>query len=245
MLFIKDLQQEYARPNLSESELDHLDTKLIRACLQQEHEQILHTKARLTQLRQSKKTFWFSFLPAPRPIVWRLATVSVLMLGVFGWFHTQSVTQPEYLVLTDRYLAELAPHAAQKKGPNTEVEAAQKKSPNTEVEAKNAYQRNKFNQAAQLFKTLIDSKQADETCYFYGAMAHLFQQKPDYQTVINYLLHLKNQGGGYEMDKTLWYLSLAYIESGQLVDAQNTLQILITRGNYNPERAQQLLKSLN
>jgi hypothetical protein len=233
MLFIKDLQQEYARPNLSESELDNLDTKLIHACLQQEHEQILHTKARLTQLRQSKKTFWFSFLPAPRPIVWRFAAVSVLMIGVFGWFHTQSVTQPEYLVLTDRYLAELAPHAAQKKGPSTEVEA------------KNAYQKNEFNQAAQLFKTLIDSKQADETCYFYGAMAHLFQQKPDYQIVINYLLHLKNQGGGYQLDKTLWYLSLAYIESGQLVEAQNTLKILITRGNYNSERAQQLLKSLN
>jgi hypothetical protein len=233
MLSIKDLQQEYARPNLSESELDTLDTALIHACLRQEHEQILHTKTRLTQLRQSKKTFWFSFLPAPRPIAWRFAAVSVLMLGVFGWFHTKSVTQPEYLVLTNLYLAKPEPLATQKKGLNTEIEA------------KNAYQKNEFNQAAQLFKTLIDSKQADETGYFYGAMAHLFQQKPDYQIVINYLLHLKHQGGGYEMDKTLWYLSLAYIESGQLADAQNTLQILINRGNYNTEHAQQLLKSLN
>ena len=230
---MKDLQQEYAHPNLSESELDILDTQLIQACLQQEYQQILHTKTRLTQLRQSKKTVGFSFSTAPRPIVWRLAAVSVLMFGVLGWFQTQSVTQPEYLVLTHQYLAAPAPHAAQKKGENIEVEA------------KNAYQRNKFSEAAQLFKTLIDSKQADETSYFYGAMAHLFQQKPDYQIVINYLLYLKNQGGGYEMDKTLWYLSLAYIEAGQLVEAQNTLKILISRGNFNIEPAQKLLKSLH
>lgn len=229
---MKDLQQEYARPNLSESELDILDTQLIQACLQQEYQQILHTKTRLTQLRHSKNTFWFSFLPTSRPIVWRLAAVSVVIFGIFGWFQTQSVTQPKYLVLTNLYLAEPAPHAAQKKGENIEVEA------------KNAYQKNKFSEAAQLFKTLIDSKQADETCYFYGAMAHLFQQKPDYQIVINYLLYLKNQGGGYEMDKTLWYLSLAYIESAQLVEAQNTLKILISRGNFNIEHALQLLSSL-
>lgn len=189
-------------------------------------------KAHLQRLRKSHQRL---------QIVKRTFAVaaSLFLLGLTGNFFFRP-TKPKYEQLAIVYLAEQLPHGAQKKGPNV----GQKKGSNPFIEAKNEYQAEKFASAALLFKKTIESGEADETAYFYGAMSYLYQRKPDFQMVTKYLLHLKNHGKGYEIDQVLWYLSLSYIQTGQLSQAQTTLDELITKGDFNKEKAQQLLVSL-
>jgi tetratricopeptide (TPR) repeat protein len=156
---------------------------------------------------------------------------SILLLGWVGNFFARPV-MPNYEQLATAYLTEKPPHSTLKT-PMT-----------TLVEAKNAYQEEQFAKAASLFKKAIESGEADENAYFYGAMSYLYQQKPDFQMVTKFLSHLKTHSNGYETDNVLWYLSLAYIKTGQLSAAQTNLDELITSGYLNKEKAQQLVSSL-
>lgn len=232
---LKDLQQKYKEAP-SESELDTLDNFLIQMYLTHEEKQIQQDKARLHRLRLQQeqqdsiwnRVFGNGFAPALR-----FAAVAVVFAGGLWMFQSRPTTNLlEYQALTQTYLAETPPSGTPKKGGNTLVEA------------KNVYQEKDYAQAATLFKKAIELKEADETGYFYGAMSNMYQQKPDFQTATQYLLHLKKEGKGYETDNVLWYLSLCHIQSGQLSDAQTTLDELITRGFFNTEKAKQLLASL-
>jgi tetratricopeptide (TPR) repeat protein len=155
---------------------------------------------------------------------------SILFLGWVSNFFARP-TMPKYEQLAMAYLAEKPPHNAPK-------------NPTTLVEAKNAYQNEEFAKAASLFKKAIEAGEADDNAYFCGAMSYLYQQKPDFQMVTKFLVHLKNNGNGHELDSVLWYLSLTYIKTGQLSAAQTTLDELIKRGFLNQEKAQQLYASL-
>ena len=77
-------------------------------------------------------------------------------------------------------------------------------------------------------------------------MSCMYQKKPDFQTATQYLLHLKNESKGFETDEVLWYLSLTYVQTGQLVAAQKTLEQLIDNDVLvqNIEKAKLLLASL-
>jgi tetratricopeptide (TPR) repeat protein len=232
---LNDLQKQYEQAQ-SESELDALDNLLIQSYLTHEEKQIQQDKARLHHLRlqqMPKESLWRRFLGTGFNPVLRLATAAAVLVGGIWMFQPRPTTNSlDYQALTQSYLAEKPPHSTVKKGENTLVEA------------KNAYQEEQYAAAAVLFKKAIESGEADETGYFYGATSFLYQQKPDFQTAIHYLLHLKNQNDGFETDAVLWYLSLTYVQTGQLTAAQTTLEELIARDFFNIEKAKSLLARL-
>ncbi|MEO0043317.1 MAG: hypothetical protein RL329_2765 [Bacteroidota bacterium] len=191
-------------------------------------------KAHLQQLRKSHQRL---------QIVQRTFAIvaSLLLFGLvcnFPFPPTMPKYEHERLAM-----AHLVPHGARKMADLVPY-SAQKKGENTFADAKNAYQDEAFDTAALLFQKVIESGKADETAYFLGAISYLYQKEPAWKKAKTLLLHLQNHGDGYELDQVLWYISLIYIQAGELNAAQATLDELIKRGFFNLEKAKQLSASL-
>ncbi len=108
------------------------------------------------------------------------------------------------------------------------------------TEAFKAYEKKAYKRALELFERL--HKDTNEPYYlFYKANALLALNRPE-EAITTFKDHLKTQDT--LVQKTPWYLAMAYLKLEDLSMAKENLQKVISQGSYNAKKAQLLLDKL-
>ncbi|MFI8605089.1 tol-pal system YbgF family protein [Cellulophaga baltica] len=103
-----------------------------------------------------------------------------------------------------------------------------------------AYSKGEYKQAIPLFNTLYSSE--GESYYLFYEAISLIQLRQADKAVPLLQEHLKSQDA--LVDKTNWYLAMAYLQLQDIEQAKKTLKLIIEDKTYKAKEAKQLLDLL-
>lgn len=165
---------------------------------------------------------------------WGSSIAAAVLVGLAIW----QVATPklDYQALSAAYMTEYM--ATNERGKGLDNITEQRNS------AIDAYMVKDFVLAAQLRETVTQSEQADAEDYLYLGLSYLYQTPPQTDKAITAF----QSGLGYTDDKvreeTQWYLSLSYLQAGQLQNARDLLETIVANKQWNRAKAKKLLKRI-
>ncbi|MCX2743230.1 tetratricopeptide repeat protein [Mangrovivirga sp. M17] len=112
---------------------------------------------------------------------------------------------------------------------------------NLETEAFLAYEEGDYNRARALFTTL--EKERNEP-YLQLYLGVTLMSTDDHPLAIDYFIKYI-QSDGKLKDRAMWYLSLAYLKTGETEKTVRTLEDLIELDGYNRYKAEELLSKID
>lgn len=167
---------------------------------------------------------------------WVAAVAATLILGILGWQLLQP-TSPSYQELAQAYLAE-EPFA------NNEVRKGSEDVGEWRAEAIQAYNQKEYKKSAAVREKVIASGKATEEDYFYQGLSYLYQGEARAAAAItNFQAALAQPNRNLQAEAN-WFLALAYLQNGQLPEAEELLQMIVADQSWKKDNAAALLKAM-
>lgn len=107
-----------------------------------------------------------------------------------------------------------------------------------------AYSEKEYEQGIAPLERLIEKNQEDPELYFYLALCQLYQSKPDYEKAISNFEESRRLKEAIYGPRADWFISLAYIKSGQLDQAKVLLQKIVDVKAWKSAEARVLLNKM-
>ena len=227
--------KDYLSGNLKEEDMEHITEQLIRQKFDQEQRQawnqILKDQYGVDRNTPSQKT------KSILRLRWLIGTAAVLAIALSAYFLLQT-QQHTYQQLADDYVENMPLMADQLVYRKGEFDVDK-----TRLNANEAYLEEDFKLAIQYWNELITNDAATDYDRFYLSISYLRNSRDGAQKAIDILIRIKPDLPGLEQEIN-WALSLAYMRSGQLPQAQELLENIVRNEAYMSAKAQKLLRSM-
>lgn len=174
-----------------------------------------------------------------RLLRWVVAAAAVIGLTVVGWQFLSGPPTPQTtaIALAESYLDH---HFADPRDRKGLVDFDELR-----AEAANAYNQRDFPAAISRYESLFRATEKQEIVdYLFLGISYLSVQPPQPQKAITALETISNNAQNEYPDETAWFLTIAYVLAGDMDKAKPLLKVRIEQGDWNQEKAAQLLQYL-
>lgn len=229
--------KKYRQGNMQAEELDNFTRKFINAkfnadkknrwkkMLKEQHDVDRNTPN--LKIKPKTKTRNLYMLAA--------AVAAAILLLIVANPIIQSFSAPSYEQLASNFID-------QGFYENQEISKGEESVEQLKLNAIFAYNQKDFPTAIKYWEAVVSIGVVDETAYFFLGLSHLYNKTYD-KAIANLQKVQSFENGNKFEEETRWFLSLAYLKSGDLKNAKIALTS-IDEGMWNYDKALQLLNEL-